>query len=156
MNAWPLPLVSKVLSLRWKESDLPLFIGRSLFFCVCVAPFSCQRPLGVSAYFDNYFNSVKNFFFYSLQTCALGRDLVLGCLTGRITAKRLPYANSNRLWQWTLKRFRSPAWIDRRTGSRAGFQRSAQKLLATRLESTECIGSQVWSSAEKAGAGGVF
>ena len=51
------PLVSKVLSLRWsllKESEPPPFVGGSLFLYACVAPFTCQRPLGVSAYFNNF------------------------------------------------------------------------------------------------------
>ena len=51
------PLVSKVLSLRWsllKENELPPFVRRFLFLCACIAPFSCQRPLGVSTYFNNF------------------------------------------------------------------------------------------------------
>ena len=37
-----------------KENQPPPFVGRSLFSYACVIPFSCQKPLGVSAYFNNF------------------------------------------------------------------------------------------------------
>ena len=57
---------------RWKENELPSLAGRSLFLYVRVAPFSCQRPLGVSAYFNNFLFLIqfKRFylFIYSIQS----------------------------------------------------------------------------------------
>ena len=46
-----------------KENELPPFVGRSLFLYACVVPFSCQRPLGVSAYFNNFLCLIQFYFF---------------------------------------------------------------------------------------------
>ena len=47
----------------WKRMSFLLFVGRSIFLYACVAPFSCQRPLGVTAYFNNFLFLIQfNFF----------------------------------------------------------------------------------------------
>ena len=60
-NAWRSPPISKVLSLRWsqlKENEIPPFV-RIVFFSLRMRrSYFCQRPLGVSAHFNNYFNSI--------------------------------------------------------------------------------------------------
>ena len=60
------PPASKVLSLRWsllKENRIPPFVRMVLFLCACIIPYFCQRLLGVSAYFNNYFNSILIFIY---------------------------------------------------------------------------------------------
>ena len=47
-----------------KENELPPFVGKSLFLYACIAPCSCQRPLGVSEYFDNFLFLIQFFFFF--------------------------------------------------------------------------------------------
>ena len=56
-----------------KESEPPPLVRRSLFLYACVIPFSYQRPLGVSAYFNNFlfliqFKFKKKLFIHSQQT----------------------------------------------------------------------------------------
>ena len=54
----------------WKESEPPPLVGRSLFLYACVIPFSCQRPLGVSVYSNNFLFLIQFecfFFIHSLQ-----------------------------------------------------------------------------------------
>ena len=50
----------------WKKNYLPPFVGRSLFLYACVVPFSCQRPLGVSAYFNHFLFLIQLNFFLNL------------------------------------------------------------------------------------------
>ena len=47
-----------------KENELPPFVGRSLFLYACVAPFSCQKPLGVSVYFNNFLFLIQFWFLF--------------------------------------------------------------------------------------------
>ena len=58
--------------------------------CACFYEFTSDRVKTV-----NTRNRCK------LNVCAPGHELVLGCLTGRITAKGSLQANASRLWQWT-------------------------------------------------------
>ena len=54
-----------------KENELPPFVRSSLFLYACVVLFSSQRPLGVSACFNNFlfFNSIKKkLFIFSFPT----------------------------------------------------------------------------------------
>ena len=50
-----------------KENELSPFVGSSLFLYACVAPFSCQRLLGVSAY-SNFLIQFKFLFIYLFPT----------------------------------------------------------------------------------------
>ena len=52
-----------------KENELPPFVGRSLFLYACVVPFSCQRPLGVSAYFNDFLCLIQFFFYLFIPYC---------------------------------------------------------------------------------------
>ena len=45
----------------WKRMSFLLLSGRSFFFAHASPLFAYQRPLGVSAYFNNYFNSIRSF-----------------------------------------------------------------------------------------------
>ena len=48
----------------WKRDELSLFVGRSFFLHACVTHFSCQRPLGVSAYFNIFLKIQFKLFIY--------------------------------------------------------------------------------------------
>ena len=75
-NAWRPPPVSQVFSPRWlllKENEIfPICWDGPLSLCMR-RPYFCQRPLGVSTYFNDYFNSIKIFylFIHSLQNHAI-------------------------------------------------------------------------------------
>ena len=50
----------------WKRKRLLPLLGGPLFLYACVVPFSCQRPLGVSAYFNSFLFLIQLFFFSNL------------------------------------------------------------------------------------------
>ena len=61
-NVWRPPLISKhdlgvgtPLVAAENKNEIPPFVGTVPFLCACVAPILVR---GVSAYFNNYFNSI--------------------------------------------------------------------------------------------------
>ena len=68
--------------------SLLLLSGGLFFLYTCVVPFSCQRPLGVSAYFDNslfliQFNLI--YFFIPYRFSGIDFKALLLALTGPLT-----------------------------------------------------------------------
>ena len=61
-NVWRPPPFSELL--RWlllKENEIPPFCRDGPFSLRMRRPYSCQGPVGVSSYFNNYFNSIYLF-----------------------------------------------------------------------------------------------
>ena len=55
-----------MLSLRWLLAErewVSSFCQEVFFIYACVVPFSCQRPLGVSAYFNNFLCLIQFIYF---------------------------------------------------------------------------------------------